>query len=268
MRMTSTWAAGSNPDPDAILKDARAAFVAGRYADALAMQVWFHENALLHQRSFAGVRLSYALSDWADLAEQYPPALARLLAMRDDAAAEPTTERFGSHAMHDLVAINETLGDDENTMEVFDRIEREQPDLVRRTAFIFCRATLLRLRLYDRVLPYLRPETDLDHLIQVDDLQRELARGGHVADDHLLSYAEKSFREQSATLVALLVLGRRDEEARAIASRIRDHRSDDRIEAALAAAMKGVVPEPGARQARAGLRQRLADMRRSLPCAD
>lgn len=252
------WSAPDNPDPAAIRGDMRAAFAAGQYADALAMQVWFHENALLHRRSFGGVRLSYALCDWADLAVQYPPALARLIATRDAAAAEPAAERFGSSAMHDLTAINELLGAEAETVAVFDRIEREQPDFAA-TAFLFCRTALLKLRLYDRVLRYLQPEADLDRLIHLHDLQCELVRSGRCADD-LLSYAEDSYRDGCATLVALLVIGKRNREADDIARRARAYRSDDRIDAALTAALNGVVPEQRGTRVHAEL-QRLAATR-------
>ena len=90
--------------------------------------------------------------------------------------------------MHDLTAINELLGAEAETVAVFDRIEREQPDFAA-TAFLFCRTALLKLRLYDRVLRYLQPEADLDRLIHLHDLQCELVRSGRCADD-LLSYAE------------------------------------------------------------------------------
>jgi len=48
---------------------------AGRPTEALREQVWFHQYALAEIPSLAGIRLSFALSDWIVLANVYPPAM-------------------------------------------------------------------------------------------------------------------------------------------------------------------------------------------------
>ncbi|MEI9962222.1 MAG: hypothetical protein WDM76_14140 [Limisphaerales bacterium] len=40
------WRPPQNPDPNKILKEAESDTAAGRYTDALAKHVWYHENAL------------------------------------------------------------------------------------------------------------------------------------------------------------------------------------------------------------------------------
>lgn len=59
-------------DPMVRLDAGRAAAKAGRYAEALAEYQWFHEESLAIEPAVYGVRLSYALSDWAKLGESYP----------------------------------------------------------------------------------------------------------------------------------------------------------------------------------------------------
>ena len=81
----SNWGPGMNPDPSAILHEARADRRAGRFADALTKHVWFHENALKYVPSLSGVRLSFALTYWMELGAVYPAALRKLKRIRDDA---------------------------------------------------------------------------------------------------------------------------------------------------------------------------------------
>jgi hypothetical protein len=78
------WAPPANPDPHKILDEAQDDARAGRYADALAKHVWFHENALKYEPSLAGVRLSFALGYWVAFGNSYPPALQKLKSIRDE----------------------------------------------------------------------------------------------------------------------------------------------------------------------------------------
>src|SRR5687768_8592736 len=49
-------------------------FVAGKYNEALARHIWFHNHILEYDIAWAGVRLSYALNDWKKLGNKYEPA--------------------------------------------------------------------------------------------------------------------------------------------------------------------------------------------------
>jgi len=56
----------------------------GKYKQALELHVWYHKNALKYDPAQYGVRLSFALSDWAELGQAYPPALHELRSVRND----------------------------------------------------------------------------------------------------------------------------------------------------------------------------------------
>lgn len=68
------------------LQRAQRAAAQGRYRDALRDHAWFHAHALEHDPALSGVRLSFALRDWAQLAQAYAPAHDALGAIRDAAA--------------------------------------------------------------------------------------------------------------------------------------------------------------------------------------
>jgi menaquinone-dependent protoporphyrinogen IX oxidase len=61
----------------------------GRYEEALSEFVRFHEHALEELPSLYGVRLSFALSYWAHLAEVYPKARVVLGSRSKDFLAAP-----------------------------------------------------------------------------------------------------------------------------------------------------------------------------------
>src|SRR4051794_4253621 len=68
------WTPSDTPDPSDVLDSAVDDTRSGSHADALAKFLWFHHNALRHDQAFGGVRLSFALSYWLELAGAYPPA--------------------------------------------------------------------------------------------------------------------------------------------------------------------------------------------------
>ena len=105
----------------------------GAFAEALERHEWFHEHALTYQPSyFYGVRLSFALSAWAELGAKYPPALASLRQIRDRDTELVRLPGSSDSLFHDVVAINRALGDNRATMILFREIEHAWPELARR----------------------------------------------------------------------------------------------------------------------------------------
>lgn len=72
----------------AILEDAVADIKAERFEDALKKFIWFHD-ASRGVPGLNGVRLSFALGFWLDLAARFPPALEAFIQLRDE-----TQKRF------------------------------------------------------------------------------------------------------------------------------------------------------------------------------
>ncbi len=92
---------------------------AGRYADALAKQVWFHENALKYSPAMYGVRLSFALSYWLNSPTSTRRALTKLRAVRDDAATRVRSGVGPRDAFIDFAAINRELKEEGQTGTCF-----------------------------------------------------------------------------------------------------------------------------------------------------
>jgi hypothetical protein len=100
----------TNIDPEQVLGEARELADSGAYAEALEKYRWFHENALAHEPSMYGVRLSFALRSWAQLGEVYPPARAALESIRDAKAAALRDGSLDRELFEDVESINEMLG--------------------------------------------------------------------------------------------------------------------------------------------------------------
>ena len=238
----SPWAPPRNPDPQRILGEATQDTRAGRHDVALAKFVWFHQNALKHEPALAGVRLSFALSDWYDLGQAYPPALEALKRTRD-AALKDVRERQGDDVFQpfqDLAAINEKLGEESLTATTFIALAARRPDAAP-LVFRVARPSLLRAKEYTLCGKYLSPEEDWHMAAELYQLGRRQQQqfGPEHAD-----FVEKSFTNEVATLLALLVVNGRPAEAEAIARKARLEWDDPGFRAAIDSALGGVIPEP------------------------
>ena len=110
----------------------------GRYAEALQGYQWYHDNALQIDPNLRGVRLSFALSDWKQLGDIYPPALAALHATLERNEQQLWSPNGSWQNFKDIEAINRELGNDLQTCYLYFRLREVKPELAhrcRRTAF-------------------------------------------------------------------------------------------------------------------------------------
>lgn len=104
------WTPPADPDPKKIRDEAREDERAGRYEDALAKRVWYHENSR-NYAGLGGVRLSFALMESMDLGKEYPPALDKLREVRDEAEKAVNAGKDVWQSFQDYASINEYLGE-------------------------------------------------------------------------------------------------------------------------------------------------------------
>jgi TonB family protein len=89
----------------------------GDDAGALAEFLWCFDVGMKQAPAFGGVRLSFLLGDIANLGAHYPPALDALKARRDVDRARVSDDRIAA----EFGAINHSLGNDDLTLEVFEK---------------------------------------------------------------------------------------------------------------------------------------------------
>jgi len=110
------------------LQAGRAATYDGRYEDALAHFLWYHDHALSEDSSLAGVRLSFALGYWEELGEKYPAAMEIFRGRRDAKVAILRAGQLDRGLFHDVEAMSERLNEDEVTAELFAMLHERRPE--------------------------------------------------------------------------------------------------------------------------------------------
>lgn len=101
-----------------------------KYGEALTRLVWYWDHILEYQPNEYGVRLSFALGIWKELADVYPPALEKLKQIRDGAEAKAL--QGNPDSMSEANSINSTLGEQKRTVELVKTMDRTQLELVRK----------------------------------------------------------------------------------------------------------------------------------------
>ncbi len=128
LAFTAAALESDDDEADRALDEAERLAEEGDYAGALEKHIWYHENALAVSPSHYGVRLSFALSDWIDLAAKYPEALAALKDIRDEKTSRLEAGDSDRELFHDVISINQHLGESSATVELFERVEAQDPD--------------------------------------------------------------------------------------------------------------------------------------------
>lgn len=148
-------------DPHDILRRGRTAAVEGRHEAALRDFVWFHEHALKYDKALYGVRLSFAIGYWKELADVYVPARDAFDGARGRAEALLLDGKGGRLEFNEVVAFDRELGRPANTHRLFARLARERPEVAKQCADLALEAVTESgdFELASRFLPH--PETYL-----------------------------------------------------------------------------------------------------------
>lgn len=212
MANDETWTPPADPDPHEILHEAHADVRQGRYCVALAKYVWFHESALTYEESLSGVRLSFALGYWKDLAERYPPAMEALRQARDGAELRFHETGFDYDAFHDFQSLNRFLGEDDRTAVAFKVVDRTSPESASRIYYT-AESALIQQGEFALCGKYLEPETRLGLAILGQQIESRIER----KSPDFPQTATNRFVNRVSTLIALLVKNGRDDDARWVA---------------------------------------------------
>lgn len=241
-----TWTPPDNPDPSGILHSAVSDTRDGSHAQALAKFLWFHHNALRYDCALCGVRLSFALSYWMELAAVYPPARAAFIRTRDESEAAFRGEPSRSELFHDLAALNKRLGEGARTADLFVRTARDNHE-VAKSLYPAAEPFLIATGHYAACGPFLDPPTRLGLAAQTYEgmRRREEARR---ADEHAPPPLARSFYMRDvATLVSLLSLNHRVKDAEVASAQALAVLDDEGFRALLAAATSGHLPPASVR---------------------
>jgi len=237
------WKPPANPNPDKILNEAWKDTRENRYEDALAKFVWFHENALKYNKALYGVRLSFALGYWRELAEVYPPAMVKLKEARDEAEKKVINGKNLKESFHDMVSINRELGDESRTKEVFTLLDSRDPESAKKV-YDLAQPALINSKEYKLCGKYVDPKSEYSRFVKMFKENKTFAAENPKFGAKHLEYANKQFTNDVTTLIALLILNNRKPEAEEIAKEARKEWNDKLFHSEIEKALNGRVPVP------------------------
>jgi hypothetical protein len=211
-----TWQPSDHSIPSDILDSAADDTRHGRYADALAKFVWFHD-ASRNELGMGGVRLSFALGYWLDLASHYPPALEAFVKVRDTTEERCRSQR-DFKSFHEVAALNDRLHENRRTIELFQQVAQADPAKGHELYHVVERF-LVAAGQYADCAPYLEWQERFE--IALSGYQLLVEQEASYSDDELHPplIARRLFEEEMATLVALLALNDRKPEAEQLCER-------------------------------------------------
>jgi hypothetical protein len=241
----AAWTPPDHPDPTKILQEAQADAAAGRYEDALTKQIWYHQNALKYDASQAGVRLSFALSDWVQLGAVYFIALEELRKIRDE--DENTVREMDAAGkafppFMDFAAINKALHDEAKTTALFQWLDTTKPEIAK-SVFPVSEEALIKAKEYQLCGKYVDPQKSFGRILGLYKLNK-----GFVGDPRFGTqfeqYTEEAFSHSTTTLVALLAVTNRKEDADRVVTEAEKEWDDAKFKEQLEEAQQGNVPAP------------------------
>ena len=113
---------------------ARLAADEGRHDEVLREYIWFQHHALETEPSLRGVRLSFALNYWMELAAKYPPALVAIELIRDGKTDALLSGTGDLDTFRDVESINCYLNSVPRTHALFANIATTNPLLAQQCA--------------------------------------------------------------------------------------------------------------------------------------
>jgi serine/threonine-protein kinase len=212
-----TWSpslvTGGKPDLQLILDEAKNLMEQGHYEDALQRQIWYFNHALEYDQGQTGVRLSFALSQWLELARRYPRAKAALIEIRDQDTRALAEGKGYANLFADVVAINRELQDEDATYALFKTVRAQDPQLAGQCYF-WVENLLVAKGEYQFCYDHMGdPQFRFDSIRQVFDLERanqeRMAETQQTARPMVATMMKKSaedrFVEQMRQLIDILV---------------------------------------------------------------
>jgi hypothetical protein len=240
------WAPPEKPSPSAILREASADARAGRYEDALAKHLWYHENAEKFDSGQTGVRRSFALSYWYNLGADYAPALAKFEETREGARKNVLEGKHSKHvwnAFADYASMSEQLGEEQKIAELFLELRDKNEKHAKRVYHLAERA-LVDAERFDVCGEFLDAKRAMEREIKGYEMNLKFAKereGEH--GERLRDFGEQKFRHDAATIVVILAKNGKTDEAKELAQQARDAWDDKQLNEALDQALAGTPPK-------------------------
>ena len=145
---------------DPVLDEAVAAIEAEEYEEALEKFIWFHD-ASRGVAGLGGVRSSFALGFWIDLAARFPPAFEAFVQLRDKTEQKCRDLGGDYTSFSEVASLNLYLNQVKRTADLFLEIARDFPEKAERL-YKSAEESLIAEEMYQECAPYLDWERCLE----------------------------------------------------------------------------------------------------------
>jgi thioredoxin-related protein len=198
----------------------------GLYKEALDQYLWCYDHGLEHDPTFAGVRLSFLLSDISNLGKNYQPAIDALKQRRDSAAKQILEGSAEFSHILDLTGLNRSLREENQTLLVFDKLKAKgkEAEALRQMMADLISEQLLAERRYADIVEGIAPLSKVNMAIKVYEKQQERISQEQTAapeaQKQFLNYLKARTSKDNAKHYEALLGLKRKEEATKIAERL------------------------------------------------
>lgn len=205
----------------------------GRFKEALEKHIWFHE-ASRQMPGMGGVRLSYALDSWKELAKKYRPAMEALIDLRIRNKETLLEGRGNFDNFHDLSALNFVLGEKEDTLKVFSAIHKNDPEQAR-VYYHVVEDLLVERKEYEICDHYLAdPLTKYSHIQHLHKMNTKLMKNNPAMEgDEFKSYTTESYVRGICQLIEILLAVHKKDMAKEIQKRALEYFDNEDIRRAI-----------------------------------
>lgn len=202
------------------------------YEEALERTIWFHNNALSHEESMYGVRLSFALSEWHEFGKKYPPALKALKDIRDAKTNTLIKGKGNPELFHDVASINEELLETNKTITLFRILDKEQRILAKES-WNYVKRTIFETKDYELIKKYignaLREYSVAEEHFKL--MTKQYKKNDYAFGERYKAFNENRFVEETLRLIELAIALSDKQSALEIKTKaksiIKDYRLDD-----------------------------------------
>lgn len=118
-------------DFETLPSDALKDYYNRNYVSAHEKYEWYFENSEKLKPSLRGVRVSFCLSGWVDVAKEYPPAMKRIVEIKKDALND-FNEKQSVEAFRDFSCISRYLRTGNEVLELFYNCHQNDKEMAKK----------------------------------------------------------------------------------------------------------------------------------------
>ncbi len=238
----TVWTPPQNPDPSSILRSAVDDKRDGQYEQSLAKYLWYHKYAVQYDQGLSAVRLSFALGYWLDLATVYSPARDAFIRTRDETEQAFLKRPSEFDLFHDVASMNDRVGDGIRTADLFATVAAIDQDNAQRP-YQIAEPSLIAAGRFHACAPFLEPKERIERAAQIYRISKQHEESRPDCGYPVPKLARTHYIRNVATLVGLLVLNDRVDDARTAYSDALSIIGDDAFRTIMDAAKSGHLPE-------------------------